>query len=109
MLVAEEPPGPSEAGLHLAQAVLGREQLALHDRHLSEGSGESFLGGDGFLGAVVALGREDVEAFVDEYTGEGLSKEIAFDENGDVPQENVSYWAYKNEGGTLVPEVEVAP
>ncbi len=53
--------------------------------------------------------REDVETFVDGYTGEGLSKEIAFDENGDVPQENVSYWAYKNEGGTLVPEVEVAP
>lgn len=53
--------------------------------------------------------REEVETFVDDYTGEGLSKEIAFDENGDVPQENVSYWAYKNEGGTLVPEVEVAP
>lgn len=53
--------------------------------------------------------REDVETFVDGYTGEGLSKEIAFDENGDVPKENVSYWAYKNEGGTLVPEVEVAP
>lgn len=53
--------------------------------------------------------REDVEAFVDDYTGEGLSKEIAFDENGDVPQENVSYWAYKNEGGTLVPDVEVTP
>jgi branched-chain amino acid transport system substrate-binding protein len=53
--------------------------------------------------------REDVEAFVDGYTGDGLSKEIAFDENGDVPAENVSYWAYKNEGGTLVPEVEVKP
>ncbi|PKH41357.1 branched-chain amino acid transport system substrate-binding protein [Nocardioides alpinus] len=53
--------------------------------------------------------REDVEAFVDGYSGEGLSKTIAFDENGDVPQDAVSYWAYKNEGGTLVPEVEVAP
>jgi branched-chain amino acid transport system substrate-binding protein len=53
--------------------------------------------------------REDVETFVDDYTGEGLSKEIAFDENGDVPVENVSYWAYKNVGGTLTPEVEVAP
>lgn len=53
--------------------------------------------------------REEVETFVDGYTGEGLSKEIAFDENGDVPAENVSYWAYKNEGGTLVPEVEVTP
>lgn len=53
--------------------------------------------------------REDVEKFVDGYTGEGLSKEIAFDENGDVPQENVSYWAYKNTDGVLTPEVEVAP
>lgn len=56
-----------------------------------------------------ARDRASVEEFVDGYTGEGLSKEVAFDENGDVPQENVSYWAYKNEGGTLVPEVEVAP
>ena len=56
-----------------------------------------------------ARDREAMEAFVDEYTGEGLSKEIAFDENGDVPQEAVSYWAYKNVGGTLEPEVEVFP
>ncbi|KQV69768.1 hypothetical protein ASC64_08050 [Nocardioides sp. Root122] len=53
--------------------------------------------------------REDVEKFVDGYTGDGLSKEISFDENGDVPKEKVSYWAYKNEGGTLVPDVEVSP
>jgi len=56
-----------------------------------------------------ARDRAAVEEFVDGYSGEGLSKEVAFDENGDVPQENVSYWAYKNEDGTLVPEVEVAP
>lgn len=53
--------------------------------------------------------REEMEEFVDGYTGDGLSKEIAFDDNGDVPVENVSYWAYKNEGGTLMPEVEVTP
>nr|WP_300052890.1 branched-chain amino acid ABC transporter substrate-binding protein [uncultured Nocardioides sp.] len=53
--------------------------------------------------------REDMLAFVNDYTGEGLSKEIAFDDAGDVPAENVSYWAYKNEGGTLTPEVEVKP
>ena len=53
--------------------------------------------------------REEVEESVAGVAVDGLSKEIAFDENGDVPQENVSYWAYKNEGGTLVPEVEVAP
>src|SRR5690349_12490861 len=49
--------------------------------------------------------REDVLAFINDYTGDGLSKEIAFDDNGDVPAEQVSYWAYKNEGGTLTPEV----
>ncbi|RYB91934.1 branched-chain amino acid ABC transporter substrate-binding protein [Nocardioides oleivorans] len=53
--------------------------------------------------------REDVLAFVNDYTGEGLSKDIAFDENGDVPADQVSYWAYKNTDGTLTPEVEVSP
>ena len=53
--------------------------------------------------------REDVETFVDAYSAEGISKEISFDENGDVPADKVSYWAYKIEGGTLVPDVEVVP
>ncbi len=43
------------------------------------------------------------------YSGDGISKEISFDENGDVPKDKVSYWAYKNEDGTLVPDVEVSP
>lgn len=53
--------------------------------------------------------RAEVLEFVNSYEGDGLSKSIAFDENGDVPAEQVSYWAYKNEGGTLTPEVEVKP
>ncbi len=53
--------------------------------------------------------RADMLDFVNGYTGDGLSKSIAFDENGDVPQDQVSYWAYKNVGGTLEPEVEVKP
>ncbi|GAA1930760.1 branched-chain amino acid ABC transporter substrate-binding protein [Nocardioides hwasunensis] len=56
-----------------------------------------------------ARNRADMLEFVNSYTGEGLSKDIAFDENGDVPADQVSYWAYKNEGGTLTPEVEVKP
>jgi branched-chain amino acid transport system substrate-binding protein len=48
--------------------------------------------------------REDIEAFVDDYEGEGLSKPLAFDENGDVPEEQVAYYAYKTEGGELVPD-----
>jgi branched-chain amino acid transport system substrate-binding protein len=53
--------------------------------------------------------REEVLDFVNSYEGDGLSKQIAFDENGDVPKENVSYWAYKNTDGKLTPEVEVKP
>jgi len=56
-----------------------------------------------------ARDRASMLDFVNNYTGDGLSKSIAFDENGDVPQDQVSYWAYKNEGGTLTPEVEVKP
>ena len=49
-------------------------------------------------------------AFVNDYTGEGLSKEIAFDDDRRRPRRRTSsYWAYKNEGGTLTPEVEVKP
>ena len=53
--------------------------------------------------------RAEMLEFINGYTGDGLSKSIAFDENGDVPKEQVSYWAYKNVGGTLEPEVEVKP
>ncbi|MGL5824058.1 MAG: branched-chain amino acid ABC transporter substrate-binding protein [Nocardioides sp.] len=52
--------------------------------------------------------RAEVEEFVDGYTGTGLSKELAFDENGDIPIDKVSYWAYKNTGGTLVPDQQVS-
>ena len=53
--------------------------------------------------------REEVQDFVSSYEGDGLSKSIAFDENGDVPADQVSYWAYQNTGGTLTPDVEVKP
>ncbi len=52
--------------------------------------------------------RADVEKFVDAYSAEGLSKQLAFDENGDVPADQVSYWAYKNTGGTLAPDQQVS-
>ena len=60
-------------------------------------------------GWIAARTREEVLEFIKGYEGDGLSKEIAFDDAGDVPAENVSYWAYKNTDGVLTPEVEVAP
>jgi branched-chain amino acid transport system substrate-binding protein len=52
--------------------------------------------------------REEVETFVDDYDGEGLTKQLAFDENGDVAKENVVIWAYKVVDGKLVPDQEIS-
>ena len=52
--------------------------------------------------------REEVEEFVDSYDAEGLTKHLAFDENGDVAKENVVIWAYKVENGVLVPDQEIS-
>ncbi|GAA1863219.1 branched-chain amino acid ABC transporter substrate-binding protein [Myceligenerans crystallogenes] len=51
--------------------------------------------------------REDMETYVDGYTGEGLTKNYSFDENGDVAAENVIVWSYKVEDGALVPDQEI--
>jgi len=63
-----------------------------------------------FLDAIAdgARTREEVETFVDEYDAEGLTKQIKFDENGDVAVENVVIWAYKIENGELVPDQEIS-
>ncbi|HXH79159.1 branched-chain amino acid ABC transporter substrate-binding protein [Nocardioides sp.] len=63
-----------------------------------------------FLDAIEdgARTREEVEEFVDNYDAEGLTKQIAFDENGDVAVENVVIWAYKVVDGQLVPDQEIS-
>ncbi|WP_297739926.1 branched-chain amino acid ABC transporter substrate-binding protein [Nocardioides sp.] len=55
-----------------------------------------------------ALTREAMEEFVDNYDAEGKTKQIAFDENGDVAVENVVIWAYKVVDGELVPDQEIS-
>ncbi len=54
-----------------------------------------------------ATDRAAVQAFVNDYDEKGLTKQIAFDDKGDVAEENVVIWAYKVQGGKLVPEQEI--
>jgi branched-chain amino acid transport system substrate-binding protein len=54
-----------------------------------------------------ARDREAMEKFVDGYTGTGLTKEYAFDEKGDVAEENVVIWSYKVTDGALAAEQEI--
>ncbi|WP_125775556.1 branched-chain amino acid ABC transporter substrate-binding protein [Antribacter gilvus] len=72
-------------------------------------AGEGYDAMNIFLEAFAAgnTTREDVEAFVDAYEGEGLTKTYKFDEVGDVDQANVTVWSYKVEGGVLVPDQEI--
>ncbi|HEY0890196.1 MAG TPA: branched-chain amino acid ABC transporter substrate-binding protein [Nocardioides sp.] len=55
-----------------------------------------------------ATTREEVEEFVDNYEGEGLTKTYKFDEKGDVAESNVVVWAYKVQDGALVADQEIA-
>ncbi len=63
-----------------------------------------------FLDAISdgARTRDEIEKFVDAYDAEGLTKQLKFDENGDVAVENVVIWAYKIENGKLVPDQEIS-
>lgn len=63
-----------------------------------------------FLEAIKAgnTTRPDVEKFVDGYDKQGLTKNLKFDDKGDVAEDSVVIWTYKIEGGTLVPESEIA-
>jgi len=52
--------------------------------------------------------RAAVEKFVDSYQGQGLTKTYKFDDKGDVAEANVVVWAYKVQGGNLVPDQEIS-
>jgi branched-chain amino acid transport system substrate-binding protein len=52
--------------------------------------------------------RDAVEKFVDSYQGQGLTKTYKFDDKGDVAEANVVVWAYKVQGGQLVPDQEIS-
>jgi branched-chain amino acid transport system substrate-binding protein len=54
-----------------------------------------------------ARDRAAMEEFVDGYTGTGLTKEYAFDDKGDVEEENVVIWSYKVTDGALAPDQEI--
>jgi len=54
-----------------------------------------------------ARDRAAMEEFVDGYEGTGLTKEYAFDEKGDVAEENVVIWTYKVTDGALAAEQEI--
>lgn len=49
--------------------------------------------------------RESLLEWINDYSGEGITKQVSFDESGEV--ENISVWAYKVENGEIVADQEI--
>ena len=52
--------------------------------------------------------RESMLDWVNNYEGSGITKDYAFDENGDVELDKVVIWAYEIQDGALVPKEELS-
>ncbi|HEV2088571.1 MAG TPA: branched-chain amino acid ABC transporter substrate-binding protein [Cryptosporangiaceae bacterium] len=51
--------------------------------------------------------RKELLDWVDSYDKAGVSKDIKFQENGDVDKSKVAIWAYEVKGGAFVPQQEI--
>ncbi len=70
-------------------------------------SAEAYDAANVFLAGIAAgkTSSEDMNAFIKSYDQPGVTKQIQFDEKGEPA--HVSVWAYKVEGGKIVPDQEV--
>jgi branched-chain amino acid transport system substrate-binding protein len=70
-------------------------------------SAEAYDAANVFLEAIAAgkTSSEDMNAFIKGYDKKGVTKQIKFDDKGEPAE--VSVWAYKVEGGKIVPDQEV--
>ncbi|GAA1041167.1 branched-chain amino acid ABC transporter substrate-binding protein [Virgisporangium ochraceum] len=52
--------------------------------------------------------RKDLFDFVNAYDKPGVSKDLKFDDSGDVEKSKVKIWAYEIKGGQITPQQEIA-
>ncbi|SDE98167.1 branched-chain amino acid transport system substrate-binding protein [Blastococcus fimeti] len=70
-------------------------------------SAEAYDAANVFLAGILEgnTDRESLLEWVNDFSGEGITKTITFDENGEP--ENISVWAYKVENGEIVADQEI--
>jgi branched-chain amino acid transport system substrate-binding protein len=70
-------------------------------------SAEAYDAANVFLAAIKAgkTASADMEAFIGSYDQKGVTKQVKFDDKGEPAA--VSVWAYKVEGGKIVPDQEI--
>lgn len=72
-------------------------------------SAEAFDAANVFLAGVKAGKgtREDMQAFITTYDGKGITKQVKFDDKGEIAKENIVVWAYIVKGGKIVEDQEI--
>ena len=70
-------------------------------------SAEAYDAANVFLAAIKAgkTASADMEAFIGSYDQKGVTKQVKFDDKGEPA--DVTVWAYKVEGGKIVPDQEI--
>ena len=70
-------------------------------------SAEAYDAANVFLAGIAAgkTSSEDMNAFIKSYDQKGVTKQVKFDDKGEPAE--VSVWAYKVDGGKIVPDQEV--
>jgi len=72
-------------------------------------SAEAYDSATVFLAGVDAgkTRRRDMEAFVDHYSGTGVTAPIRFKDNGELVDSSVSVWSYRVHDGQIVPDKRI--
>ena len=72
-------------------------------------SAEAFDAANVFLAGIKAgkATPADMLSFIDTYDAKGITKQVKFDDKGEVEKENIVVWAYKVVGGKIVEDQEV--
>jgi branched-chain amino acid transport system substrate-binding protein len=72
-------------------------------------SAEAFDAANVFLAGVKAGKgtREDMQTFIGTYDAKGITKQVKFDDKGEIEKSNIVVWAYLVKGGKIVEDQEI--
>jgi branched-chain amino acid transport system substrate-binding protein len=72
-------------------------------------SAEAFDAANVFLAGVKAGKgtRDDMQAFIGTYDAKGITKQVKFDDKGEIAKENIVVWAYIVKSGKIVEDQEI--
>lgn len=87
-----------------AEGTFAQDYQKAFNREAGTYSAEAFDAANIFLAGIKAgkTSRKDMEAFVDAYEGQGITKKFKFTEAGEPDPSSIEIWAYEVKGGKIV-------